>query len=94
MNVKFELKQPTTDWEENIVIEGKTVGAIRPYALQSPETCPNRFQAAFPMPGYSLAAGFGPTREEAIRDALQKAITNGEETLRHVANLLKALDNG
>lgn len=87
MNVTFTPKEQQVVVEENIVVDGEVVGFMKPYYS---EHCTVRFHARIRVPGGTgsvLIQGFGVTREDAIRDALESGRTEYEAFLVNLTAL-------
>ena len=85
----FEPKEKVVDVEENIIVDGKVVGSIRPY---SSENSKDKFQASFSLPLYMLAIGYGTTREEAIANALDNGNKGVAKAYCKITELSLALE--
>lgn len=90
--ITYEPKEKQVEFEENIIINGKVVGTIRPYTPTYPERQKERFQASFPLPGLGLTSGFGETRQEAIAEALAKGIENADNTVGLIHKIRRGME--
>lgn len=87
MNVTFTPKEQQAVVDENIVVDGEVVGYMKPYYS---EHGADRFHTGIMVPdgrGSVLIQGFGVTREDAIRDALESGRTEYEAFLVNLADL-------
>ena len=71
MNVKFKPTTPSIEMEENIIVDGKTIGSVKTYTCEDKTRYHARF--SFKPTGYSINSihGFGHTKEEAILNAMK-----------------------
>ena len=89
--ITYEPKEKVIDVEENILIDNKIVGTIRPH---SSEYTKDRFQASFPLPCYMLAIGYGVTRQDAIGNALDNANKGVSDAYCRITELHLAIEAG